>query len=273
MHNFLVIFQSSPIKTFGIEYTNLLFIRALLRVPQRIVLLQRRLTLVPSKIKFSNFKNQISPQQIASSIQVSHEHLNETNYVGVQNQISLMAKKSTNIVPMPVHSSGTSGIGNFDNTQFNAIPSCSTVQAVLKDRADIDKTSIDKPQILTVTEVNELSERQINKPNFRNNECSSINNDQDSIISLSNKSSIGQPIIQNPECVPQFSNVVKPSTKSLNTTFHPSTRSVISVRQPSTRPPSAVKVIKMKTNLTVALCLFLALLNIIFLVSGINMLI
>ena len=74
--------------------------------------------------------------------------------------------------------------------------------------------------------------------------------------------------------VPQISNTVKLSTRGLSTTFDISnqlpTNSVTSVRQPSTRRSSMVKIINIKTNLTVVSCLFLALLNIIFLVSGIN---
>ena len=214
--------------------------------------------------------NQISPHLANSN------HLSiETNSSELPNQMYLTAKKSTKIMPIEEHSSSTSGIGNFDNTQSNAVPSCSTDQAFLED----DKA--DKPQILTVTEVNELSERQINKPNLGNNACSSINSNQYSIISLSNETANRsdlerKPKNQNPECGPQILTVEKLLTKSLNTASHPSndlaTRSAISVRPPSTRPASAVKVIKMKTNLTVSLCLFLALLNIIFLVSGINIL-
>ena len=199
----------------------------------------------------------------------------ETNSSELQNQIYPIAKKSTKIMPIEEHSSSTSGIGNFDNTQSNAVPSCSTDQAFLED----DKA--DKPQILTVTEVNELSKSPTNETNLDDMACLSINEDQDSIIFLNNETANKikrekKPRNPNLKFPQHFSNVLKLSTKSLNTTSHPSndlaTRSAISVRPPSTRRSSAVQVIKIKTNLTVSLCLFLALLNIIFLVSGINIL-
>ena len=232
-------------------------------------------------MKFDNAKDQITPQLVAKLGQFETEQSNQSeiqiHHARLQDLTSFIAKKSTKILPIEEQSSCSSNCGDYDNTQSNAVASSSTVPALLKGlKSDEDKILADT-QMITVTEVNKPSETPIHESNFLANTNSSIYHDQDLNISLSKESANEyeleerKPGIRN---VPQISNTVKLSTRGLSTTFDISnqlpTNSVTSVRQPSTRRSSMVKIINIKTNLTVVSCLFLALLNIIFLVSGIN---